>query len=597
MKRAAILLIAIPLLAPGAPLRAQDDVVMRAMRDELARSVGQLRLDTMPAPYFIAYRVDETTAANATGMLGSLLGGGANRSRVLTVELRVGDYAFDNTNYAGVPNFNAILSQLGGLRQLPLDDDYTALRRQLWLATDAAYKSALEQLSAKRAAMQDQMRADYVADFSREDTATSSDGVAAPTPDRVAAAQLVLSLSALFRDAPAVLRSNVACAVVVVRTRYVNSEGTSFTRVSPRATVTVTASTQAADGRPLSDGFQVFAASQSQLPAAESLAARVRAVGARLTRQIAARAAEAYSGPVLFEGEAAAALFGRVFAPQLAASRRPVADNPMMERMLAGQDNPFMDRIGGRVLPRWLSVTANPTLTAYEGRYAPGFRVDDDGVPSRETRLVDHGVLRTLLATRVPVRGIARSTGNRRGGGTTAGTLIVSTDSGLTDGALRARLLELAASRGNSYAIVVRRLGDPALAAADDPMALLASLTGAAAGGPAFATADVVKLFPDGHEEPIRSATVSGVNAETFREIVAASAGHAVLTTTASFGGGTGNILSSFLTMGTALIAGPSGPTTYAVPSLLFEDITLRPEVGEAPKLPVLSPPWARAGP
>jgi hypothetical protein len=436
------------------------------------------------------------------------------------------------------------------------------------------------------------MRADYVADFSREDVAASADEVAAPPPDRGEAEQLVLRLSALFRNTPAIVRSTVASTTTVVRTRYVNSEGTSFTRVSPSATVTVTASTQAADGRPLSDGFRAFATSQAQLPAAESLAAGVRALAARLTRLIAAPAAEAYSGPVLFEGQAAATLFGQVFAPLLAAGRRPVTDNPVMERMLAGQDNPLMDRIGGRVLPRWLSVTADPTLSSYEGRYAPGFRVDDDGVPARETRLVDHGMLRALLATRVPVRGIARSTGNRRGAGVAAGTLIVSTDSGLSEAALRARLLALAASRGDAYAIVVRRLGDPSLARLDDPMAVLASMSGSAQGAPAFAAGDAVKLFPDGHEEPIRSADISGISAETFREIVAASADHTVVTEAGLGRSGAANVLSSVIFLGTASVAGPSGPTTYVVPSLLFEDATLRPEGGEAPKLPVLSPPW-----
>jgi hypothetical protein len=592
MKRVAMLWVALGLLAAVEPLRAQDDVVLRAMRDELARSVRELRLDTMPAPYFIAYRVDETSQANATGMLGSLLGSGESRSRRLTVELRVGDYAFDNTNYAGMPSVESFLLQIGGMRQLPLDTDYVALRRQLWLATDAAYKNALDQIARKRAALQDQMRADYVPDFSREDVATSTDEVAAPPPDRRSAERLVLGLSALFKDTPAILRSTVACRATVVRTRYVNSEGTSFTRVSPTAAVTVTASTQASDGRPLSDGYQTFAPSQAQLLPPESLAAAVRALGARLTRLTTAPAAEAYTGPVLFEGEAAAALFGRVFAPQLAASRRPTSDNPMMERMLSGQENPFLDQIGGRVLPRWLSVTANPTLATYEGRYTGGFRVDDDGVPARETRLVDHGILRALLATRVPVRHIAKSTGNRLGGGAAAGTLIVSTDSGLSDAALHARLLELAASRGNAYAIVVRRLLDPSLARADDPMARLATLTGSTPGAPSFAAADVVKLFPDGHEEPIRNADISGISTQTFREIVAASAGHTVVTAAGLGIGGAGSAIASILIMSAGALAGPGGPTTYVMPSLLFEDVTLRPEGGEAPKLPVLSPPW-----
>lgn len=565
MKRAA-LVVALGLLGPAAGARAQDDVVLRAMRDELARSM-RLQLDTLPKPYFIAYRVDETASLVAGASLGSLLHSVETRNRLLTVELRVGDYAFDNTNYLGTPGLGGLAGGIGVVAQ---DDDYGTLRRQIWLATDAAYKRALEELSRKRAALQDAMPTDSVPDFSREDVVTTTDDAAAPLPVRQQVDALVVRLSALFREAPALQRSMVDCRVTVTRTRYVNSEGTSFTRTTPWVSVTAVASTQAQDGRPLADSYQAAARLFPGLPAAESLAARVRGLAARLGGLQRAAEPEAYSGPVLFEGQAAAQLFGQVFAPRLVASRRPVADNPMMERIASQRDNPFMDELGSRVLPRSLSVTDDPTLIAYEDHPVAGFRVDDDGVLAHRTALVNHGMLRTLLVTRVPVRGMLRSTGNRRGGGVAFGTLVVSADSGLSTAALRARLLDLAEARGLGYGILVRRIAEsPALQF--DPVAALAAMSGSASSGPVFAATEAVKLFPDGREEPIRSADVGGITAQTFREIVAVSAAHGVYTTTA-FG----------------------GPSTYAVPSLLFEEAIVRPPRGEAPRLPVLSPPWAR---
>lgn len=557
MKRAA-LLVALGLLGPASGARAQDDVVLRAMRDELARSM-RLRLDTMPRPYFVAYRVDETARLAAGASLGSLLHSVESRSRFLTVEIRVGDYAFDNSNFlgAGAPGFGAFGSPL------VQDDDYGTLRRQIWLATDAAYKRALEELSRKRAALQDAMTTDSVPDFSREDVVTTADDAAAPLPARQDLNRLVNGLSALFRAAPDLQRSSVEGTASVSRTRYVNSEGTSFTRTAPWVSLTAVASTQAPDGRPLADSYQAVARLWSGLPSADSLAALVRGLVARLTRLRGVSEAEAYSGPVLFEGPAAAQVFARLFASRLIAARRPVSDNPMMERMVSQRDNPFMDQLGSRVLPRSLSVTADPTLTTYEGHAVGGFRVDDDGVLSHPTRLVDRGMLRTLLVTRAPVRGMLRSSGNRRGGGVAFGALIVSCDSGLTEAALRARLLELAAARGLGYGIVVRRIGEPS-AMQLDPVAMLAAMGGSGPGGPTLAPTEVVKVFPDGHEEPVRNVDVGGISAERFREIVAVSAAPTVYT---------------------------SGDT-YVVPALLFEDAFLRPARGEAPKLPVLSPPW-----
>src|SRR5437879_1565606 len=78
---------------------AQDDVVMKAMRDELDRSMKQLRLERLDEPYFIAYRVSDLEDSVIAASLGSLTTHQQSRTRQLTVEVRVGDYALDNTNF------------------------------------------------------------------------------------------------------------------------------------------------------------------------------------------------------------------------------------------------------------------------------------------------------------------------------------------------------------------------------------------------------------------------------------------------------------------------------------------------------------------
>ena len=54
---AVLAFIAVPLLHA----QRQDDTMMRAMKDELARSMGQLRLQQMDKPYFLAYRMQDIT--------------------------------------------------------------------------------------------------------------------------------------------------------------------------------------------------------------------------------------------------------------------------------------------------------------------------------------------------------------------------------------------------------------------------------------------------------------------------------------------------------------------------------------------------------
>src|SRR5215471_16658385 len=195
-------------------LAAQNDSVLRrAMQDELTRSMQQLHLDTMPRPYFIAYRIDESTLLTVAASRGSLLRRNQTRGRVLTVEVRVGDYAFDNTNFFAMPSGTDFAVVLGGLEggntEVPLDDDYGALRRQLWYATDGAYKAAVEQYSRKRAA-QTGSHAPALPDFSREDVATTIDTISAPALSADATVALARQLSLVFKDAHEIERSEVS---------------------------------------------------------------------------------------------------------------------------------------------------------------------------------------------------------------------------------------------------------------------------------------------------------------------------------------------------------------------------------------------------
>jgi len=58
------------------PLFSADDALMRAMRDELSRSMRKLQLENLDKPYFVAYRIVETTGCSATASFGALTGGG-----------------------------------------------------------------------------------------------------------------------------------------------------------------------------------------------------------------------------------------------------------------------------------------------------------------------------------------------------------------------------------------------------------------------------------------------------------------------------------------------------------------------------------------
>ena len=588
-----------PPILPPPPRDSSPDtgtVVLRAMRDELARSMADLHLDTMPRPYFLSYRIDDATHLNAAASRGSLITSADGRNRRLTVELRIGDYSFDNTNFLGMPSdMSDFMGEFGGgMGELPLDDDYSALRRELWLATDGSYKSAVSDIAQKRAVLANRTRRTDLPDFSHADPVTITDTVPVPRLDRATVESIVRSASAAFVHAPDVYQSEVTWSGGFVRTWYVNSEGTSYTRVVPWGSVRARASSQATDGLPLEDGITEFAATPDELPGRDALTRTVQDFASRFTKLRTTPPSETYNGPVLFEGSAAAELFASGVGSDFSADRAPVSDNGMLERM--GGAEGLIDQIGSRVLPRAFTVIENPTLRQFDGKFIGGALVDDEGVPTRETRLVERGVLKTLLTTRVPVTGIPRSSGSRRGGGPAVTNLFVTTDSGLTDAQLRKRALALAAQQGTSgYAIVIRRIGRGGSLRGFGGGGLMSMMrSGGLSGGGAGAipVADAVKLFPDGHEEPIRGALLAGVTAASFKDIVAASRSRTALTLPARFG-----MRGMFLMLGAMRRSSFGGmfsqTATFVVPSLLFEELSMRKPTGDGIAPPAFGPPWA----
>jgi len=566
----AFLLLSVFATAIPARAQAQDDVVMKAMHDELDRSIHELHLENLDKPYFISYRVIDSDSTNVSASFGALNASHQGRSRSFNVEVRVGSYQLDNTNFGSFGfDMSSMMQVFNGSSQLPLDDNYKELRRQMWLATDATYKKALEDFSKKKAALQNKTNTDETPDFSQETPVKIAMDATPVSADRAQWEAMARSLSGLFRQMPDVYTSMVSFSASNTYIRFINSEGTSYTRREPRVTFNARASTQAADGTPLDDFVWIYARSVSGLPSGDELGSRVRALGQELKELRAASEIENYNGPVLAEGDAAAQLFGWVFVPNLIGLRQPVMDSQM--GMVVGrnapQENPFLDKVGAKVLPDFLSVTDNATLADYKGAPLAGWcKADEDGVPTREMKLVENGILKTLLTTRDPVRGFDHSSGSRHAGQAAPSNLFVTAENGLSEADLRARFLAMVKERNMQYGIVVRRMRN--------------------AQHPVMAW----KVFADGHEELIRGTQFSGLNAAAFKDIVAASKEQNVLTTNRR---PSANNALAVLTGGAALGGEDesTAPVTLAVPSLLFDDVTLHKTRGETPKPPVTPRP------
>jgi hypothetical protein len=578
--RAAAVAIGIVLLAPA--VRAEDHPLIQAMRDEIARAMAGLRLPGQPAPYFIACTIDDGAGRQISATGGATVSDGRNRSRVLRVDVRVGDYARDSSRFVSFDRDPGVMSMYaGGSMQAPLDENIDVVRRQLWLVIDGAYRRALSSFAKKQAAQQNQATPDPVPDWSRETPRTTL--LPAVTPaialDPWVAHARALS-AALAR--PGLTRSEVAVGGMQGTRYFVTSEGTTAIAPLQAVSVRLTAETQAADGMPLRDTVVAHARTVAGLPSVADLTASAKAITDGLLALKEAPVGEAYTGPVLVEGQASAELLAQTLVPLFAPQRAPEMENPQMFGP-AGRPpaSPFLTRVGSRVLPEAFSVSDTPSLAAFEGREVAGaYAVDDEGVPAQDVTLCEKGMLKTLLTGRTPQKGFLTSNGHGRGGRAMAGVFQLQSSSAVPAKSLKAKYLEKLKADGREFGYIVRSLATASNPSNDpEDMMTMAMAMRSGPSGPEILRA--YKVAPDGTETLVRGLQFATVPHAAFKDVLEASQERALYSYRSS--------LTGMMQMASMIQGGPGAGdavVSLIVPHLIFGELEI-----EKPDRPFQRPP------
>lgn len=454
--RTAAVAIALLVLAGSAPAQeAGDDLIFRVLRHEITRSMERLKLEKSAPPYYLRYQVRDTDQFQVTASFGAVTQSGGGRRRSLDIDLRVGDYALDNTNFAE--------GSEGGGAALTVDDDYEALRQSVWLATDLTYKTAVETLEQKKAYLAQHSIPDRPADFSKEEAFVLLREPVKLDIDREKWTGIARKASAVFRQHPHVQKSFVQFMAGAENRWFLSSEGFRHRTGKADGGLIILAAAQADDGMKLTDFEVLTFPSLDKLPSEETVVKAAEAVAARLKELVAApKVDEEYTGPILFEGSTAADFFAHLLPGQLGNSHEPVgARNP-------NAGNQWKDKLDQRVLPAFLSVISDPTAAEFKGQGLLGsYEVDDDGVKARRVALVERGKLKTFAMSRIPTRKSQNSNGHSRGGVGQVSNLFVESTKQMNAAKLRERLVELAADEDLRYVYICRRLGNVMMSSMD----------------------------------------------------------------------------------------------------------------------------------
>jgi predicted Zn-dependent protease len=564
--------------APAAEPDSSPDTIIRAMRDEIARSM-KLAVPNLETPYFIQYLMDDSDSFTVSATLGGLTGRRHDLFRNLDVSVRVGDYSFDNTNYIGSDiNFGSKYD----LERFPLDNSYQVLRRYLWLATDSAYKSAVEAISRKRAALRNLTVSEKIDDFAHAQPVRHLADLRKLSLDENAWTDRVRALSAVFNKYPDVEISSVELNAGDGGYYIVNSEGTEARVPDRTAYLRARGSAQASDGMTVRDAVVYQAFDAAGLPSEAEMRSGIESMAQNIVALAHAPIGEDYNGPVLFESVAGPQVFAEILGGNLGLTRKPVGEG--RGRASSVEISELDGRIGARVLPESFDVVDDPTQKEWRGKPLFGsYDIDREGVEPRPVRVIEKGILKDYLLTRQPVRGHNGSNGRARMPGSFGadtpgiGNLFIRSTETMSPAELKAKLLELINARGKPYGIIVRKMDFPSSASVAEVRRLLAADSG---GPPVSIPILAYRVYPDGHEELIRGMRFRGFNTRSLKDIIAA-----------------GNDLTTFEFMDNpapfALMGGSGYVSNAAViaPSILIDDLELHPVEEEQPKLPVVPPP------
>jgi TldD protein len=426
-----------------APAKAPGDPILKVMQSELARATASLGKSD-PAPYYLGYTVNDQDIVVLIGSYGSLLTDAGLRRRQADVTMRVGTPALDNTH--GQSRSSGMTSG-----SLPLGDDPAAIARVLWELTDREYKRAAPAyLNVKTNTAVRAEEEDKSPDFSKEAPQThTGEPLTVPGFDRTAWEGEVRRLSGAFRKYSDVYFGSVTVQVQNSNSRLVSSEGAVIATPSATTRMVIEAQTRAPDGMELLRVETFQAPSASLLPSEVELTAKIDKMALDLRDLRKAPVAEPYDGPALLSGRAAAVFFHEVLGHRMEGHRQRDEDE--------GQT--FTKKVNQEVLPTFLSVADDPTIKELGGvKLAGYYEYDNEGSPAQRVSVIQDGVLKNFLMSRMPIKDFSVSNGhgrNQPGLMPTGrqGNLIVTSTKSVPEADLRQKLIDEVKRQGKPYGL------------------------------------------------------------------------------------------------------------------------------------------------
>ncbi len=535
--------------------QAAPDPVLDVMQQELSRSFKNLKKTSAP-PYFLSYQLTDNHAIHVSAAFGALTNSQDQKTRLLDVDLRVGDAALDNTH--PVRSEGRTDFEMPSKNVMPIEDDADALRVSLWQETERKYRQAVQQYEQVKANVQVKVeQEDRSKDFSKEPVENYREATASLNFDSSQWESRLRRVTTPFGQHKEIVEGEASVIAELETRRYVNSDGSRVQMSSPFYRVIITATAKADDGMllPLHQTYMSFR--PEGLPNEATLQWDVAQMVKTLLALHDAPMADPYTGPAILSGRSSAVFFHEIFGHRIEGQRQKNEDEAQT----------FKKKVNQSVLPDFLSVYSDPTVRQLAGTELVGYYpYDDEGVKARRLTVVEHGILKNFLMSRTPIAGFDHSNGHgRRQQGyhvvARQSNLIVESSKQVSRAELKKLLLEQIKIANKPYGLLFDDIeGGFTFTQRILPNAFNVRPT------------VVYRIYPDGKEELVRGVDLIGTPLIAFSKIIAADDQVAV------FNG---------------ICGAESGwvPVSASSPGLLISQIEVQRKEKSQERVPILPPP------
>jgi len=480
-----------------------EDPLVGIIKEELQREMEYLSKEEYK-PYYLAYTVDDYDFYQLYISKGSTVSENKDKGRVMSCQLKIGDYKLDNTH--DVTGFGSNYYAGGNSITIPLNNDAQVIKQFMWSVTDKAYKKARDDyktvlnsdLGEKKSAG-DYSKGEknaYVESFIKEPIRLNKDSWKT----------FLKSLTASFKEVKNLISGDANLNVANERKYLVSNEGSEIVQNFQRFELYVSVSVLAEDKTEVPLYLSYYGIVESDLPSQEEIVKDAEELKVKMELLKKAPKADPYTGPAIFSADVSGVFFHEIFGHRMEGHRLKYESD--------GQT--FKDKLGQAVLPKYLSVISDPTMEKFGDIRLTGFyKYDDEGVKARKVSLVEDGKLENFLMSRTPMEHLSISNGHGRSqSGMTPvsrqSNLIIKSTQKNSDENLKKMLIKLCKKQKKPYGYFFKEV------------------TGGFTNTDRYSTnsfnitpTEVYRIYLDGREELIRGVDVIGTPLAMFSEISA----------------------------------------------------------------------------